>query len=353
MQSSSPQKNPRRVLLTGAAGFIGSQLAREMCELGWQVFGVDDFSSGWKERLPMELPMFRFEAGDVSGRGRLAAWLRAEGPFDDLVHLAARVGVRSVLRDPEGCRASNLRGVREIITAIESLPMEQRPRVYAASSSEVYAHKVGVLHESDVTRSTTATGRWAYAASKLRGEEILDDAQELWSEERQPLHLRFFNVVGPGQDSESGMVLPTFVECALRGTPLPVHGDGSQVRTFAHVDEIARVLAKLIELDPVRGGALNIGGNARISIGELAQVVVRQAASASSIQEIDPLHSCGANFEGIHYREPDLRRLRELGLELPLACLAEIVSDTVKFHLERARPSESTTRGPACASPAS
>lgn len=346
-----PQR-PLRLLITGAAGFIGSHLARELLEAGHHVHGLDDFSGGWAERLPTDAP-FSFEEVDVSAPGTLARVLGEEGPFDALIHLAARVGVRSVLRDPEGCRASNLRGVREIVSALEALPFEERPRVLAASSSEVYEHKAGPLVEGDATRDTSASGRWAYAASKLRGEEILDEASALWAAERQPIHLRFFNVVGPGQDSETGMVLPTFAECALRGEALPVHGDGQQVRTFALVNEVARVLRQLIELNPSAGGALNIGGRARTTIGDLAQMVLDHAEGRGTQERTDPLRRCGANFEEILYREPDLQRLQALGIDAPSANLEAIVIETLRHHLERARPSSRPQRGPSCASPAS
>jgi UDP-glucose 4-epimerase len=343
---------PPRILLTGAAGFIGSQLARELLARGAEVFGVDDFSGGWPGRLP-ESSAFGFAEGDVSEPGFLPGLLRAEGPFDQLVHLAAKVGVRSVLRDPEGCRMANLRGVRELVSAVAGLDSGLRPRVFAASSSEVYEHKAGPLREGDPTRDIEASGRWAYAASKLRGEQILEEAASLWSAERQPVHLRFFNIVGPGQDAESGMVLPTFVECALRGAALPLHGDGSQVRTFALVSEAARSLADLLELPRLCGGALNLGGRARTSIGALALEVIRQANSGSVIERIDPLRSCGANFEGILYREPDLGRLKALGLEAPGSDLERIVSETLRHHLELARPLTRSPREAACVSPAS
>jgi UDP-glucose 4-epimerase len=347
-RSNAPRS---RLLLTGAAGFIGSRLASELCAAGWQVLGLDDFSGGWPERLPAH-PAFAFRELDVSRAGVLETLLRQEGPFDVLVHLASRVGVRAVLRDPEGCRASNLGGVGELLRGLEALPGGSRPRVFAASSSEVYAERAGPLREGDPTRSTEATGRWAYAASKLRGEELLDAAKGLWAPGAGPVHLRFFNVVGPGQDAESGMVLPTFVERALGRKPLPLYGDGAQVRTFAHVDQVARALCELLELEGPAGGALNVGGTARTSIARLARRVLDLSGSACGIERVDPQRSQGANFEEIHYRQPDLARFCALGLRLPDASLDEIVADTLENHQRCARPAPRTLRAPACVSPA-
>jgi UDP-glucose 4-epimerase len=347
----------RRLLLTGAAGFIGSRLARELCQAGWSVLGVDDLSGGWPERL-CDHPNFAFRELDVTEPGAMVRLLAHEGPFTDLVHLAARVGVRMVLRDPEGCRSANLRAVHELLAAVDGLSLLDRPRVLAASSSEVYVDRPGPLREGDPTRPTASAGRWAYAASKLSGEFMLDGARDLWRPERAPVHLRFFNVVGPGQDSETGMVLPTFVERALAGEPIPVHGDGEQVRTFAHVDEVARTLRQALELPVLPPGALNVGGTARTSILDLARCVRTTSGAMSAIEHDDPRVSLGANFEEVAYREPDLARLRALGLEVPAASLEAIVTDTLENHLRCVRPAgpaspRAALPRVACASPAS
>lgn len=349
--ASSPQA-PRRVLLTGAAGFIGARLAGELLREGWRVLGVDDFSGSWPERLPGH-PAFEFRELDVSEPAALARLVQEEGPFDDLVHLAARVGVRAVLRDPEGCRRSNLKGVEEVLRAVEAHPEGLRPRVLFASSSEVYAERRGPSREGDPTRPPQAPGRWAYAASKLLGEERLAASAHLWSPGRGPLFLRFFNVVGPGQDAESGMVLPTFVERALAGQSLPVHGSGEQVRTFAHVEQVARVLRALLERRELPGGPLNVGGVAKTTIGDLARCVGRCAASASRPESCDPRRAQGANFEGIEYREPDLGRLAALGVPVPSASLEEIVADSLAHHANHARPAPRAADPAPCASPAS
>ena len=343
---------PPRALVTGAAGFIGAALCHELLGSGWRVSGLDDFSSGWRGRLCESAGFELIEAG-VSEPGRLTRVL-GEGDFQVVVHLAARVGVRSVLRDPEGCRASNLRGVEELISAIASLPAVLRPRLLAASSSEVYRESERLLSEDAPTRPTDGAGRWAYAGSKLRGEELLDAAQ-LWPAECGAVHLRFFNVVGPGQDSDSGMVLPTFVECALEGRDLPVHGDGAQVRTFAHVDEVARVLRELVALPRLPGGALNIGGTARTSIEELAQLVRAEAKAAGSVRWTDPRDRCGANFEDVLHREPSLARLVSLGVRVPSMSLAQIVRDSLERHEQLRIPGRLTqlTSSSSCASPAS
>jgi UDP-glucose 4-epimerase len=353
MRSHHPTSS-RRALVTGVAGFIGSALTRQLLAAGWEVVGIDDFSGGWAERLPAN-PRFEFHQGDVGEPGFLTGLLSGEYPFDHLVHLAACVGVRAVLADPERCRVRNLAGVREILSAVEALPRGARPRVFNASSSEVYAPSSEALGEDDPLRPTAGVGRWAYAASKRLGEERLDAAASLWPGGEAPVHLRFFNVVGPGQDGDSGMVLPTFVERALLGEAIPVHGDGGQVRTFAHVDEIAAVLQELLDHPRLPAGALNVGGRARTTILELARMVKRLAGSESSLQSTDPMTSLGAAFEAVEFREPKLDRLRQLGITIPDRTLEEIVRDSLAYHSEMARPSALREAGGTlwCGSPAS
>lgn len=345
------------ILVTGAAGFIGAAVCRTLTDAGRRVVGVDDLSAGRAARLAgLPEPLFTFERGDVRDPGRLARLL-AERP-SAVLHLAARVGVRTVLEDPEACEVENLDGARALAGAIAAAG--RATRLVAASTSEVYAESAGLLGESSPLRPREAEGRWRYAASKRRAEEVLDEVEL----PLRPLHLRFFNVVGPGQDASSGMVLPRFVEAARAGRALEVYGSGRQVRTFAHVDAIARDVAALCAPETFgpgtaalrrdASGALNVGGTARTTISELAELVVQLGASPSAILQRDPRSAVSANFEEVRHRIPDLARARSLGLasaELrsePWA-LDAIVRDTLKRH-GAGRPAAAE---PLCASRAS
>lgn len=208
--------------------------------------------------------------------------------------------------------------------------------MFCASSSEVYADAVIPLEEEAALRSVDGVGRWAYAGSKLRGEAACDEARGLWGRGLGPVHLRFFNVVGPGQDGRAGFVLPRFVEAAQRGRALRVHGDGSAVRTFAHVGEVARVLAGMALHPAVPEGPLNVGGVARASVLELARAVAA-GASAASLEEpeivwVDPREELGEGFEEVSVRLPALGRLAALGCGVPSMALEEIVADTLARH---------------------
>ena len=388
MGRRAPEHAARTALVTGGAGFIGSRLVERLADHGWRLVVVDDLSMGRRERVDARA---RFLCADVSEPGRMTEVvqqvLRAEGRLDALVHLAARVGVRRVLADPQGCRRANRAAAHELAAALASLPERHRPALLSASTSEVYAEKRGPLRESDPLRALDGQGRWAYAGSKLEAEQILDRAAADFAPRHAPIHLRFFNVVGPGQGARSGMVLPNFVEQALDGRALSVHGDGAQVRTFAHVDEICRALEALLERalgrHPTPGraatgqsptgqsptgqsptgqsptgrstteipiaGALNLGGSARASILSLARLVLQLAEGSGGIEHVDPRLCLSSRFEEVAYREPCLERARSLGLPSCERQLEDIVRDTLQRRRE-ARALDRTAAAPAEAS---
>ena len=357
-------RSPRgSVLVTGGAGFVGAALARRLVASGRRVTVLDDLSGGDPARLPAAgdegHDRLRFVRGDAGDPAVLRALLEPSGdgaaPCGHLIHFAAVVGVRRVLADPAGCRRAHERLTDAVATALAALDADRRPRLYAASTSEVYAESPAHLSEDGALRPLDGSGRWSYAATKRAAEERFDALRELWPAGRAPVHLRFFNVVGPGQDADSGMVLPRFVERARAGLPLEVHGDGEQERTFAHVDEVARCLHEMLDRDAsvgagVPGGAWNVGGAARTTIGALARLVADRAGTGARVVHVDPRRAIGPRFEDVRRRVPDLSRLAALGVTVPSRSLKAIVDDCLARHPERTAAGAGRT---ACASPAS
>jgi nucleoside-diphosphate-sugar epimerase len=321
------------VWITGGAGFIGRAVAQALRRRGVDVVCVDRQPAG--DEFEGEECTF----DEMHAPERLAALAGARA----IVHLAGAVGVRRVVREPEHVASTNRELADLLLGVLERLPRERRPRVFAASTSEVYMPKEGQLAESDPVRRGDETGRWAYAASKVLAERRLDAGISAPG----PVHLRFFNVVGPGQDSEQGMMLPTFVEHALRGEAIPVHGAGTSVRTLAHVDDVAATIAELVLHADVPSGPLNVGGTARASVLEVAQCVLKLAGSRAGIVHVDPRVVVGPAFEDVAWREPDLARLRALGVCVPQRSLEAIVRDTLERHAAE------TARRSACGSRAS
>ena len=164
------------VLVTGGAGFVGARVVRGLLAAGSRVVVADDLSCGDASRLPLGHSRLTLHPLDVTAPRGLTALLGEEGPFDALLHLAARVGVRRVLADPEGCRTEHRAAAGEIVAALRALPGSRRPRLVAASTSEVYQDCVEPLTEGHPLRCQDGEGRWAYAASKLEVERTLDAA---------------------------------------------------------------------------------------------------------------------------------------------------------------------------------
>lgn len=327
------QLDCRSVLVTGGAGFIGARVTALLLDAGARVTVADDLSAGDSGRLPAH-PRLSFRPLDVSAPGALCGLLGEQGDVDTIVHLAASVGVRRVLADPEGCWRAHLAMGRELLAAVEARPYGSRPRLLAASSSEVYCDQHGPLAEGSPVRPLGGRGRWAYAASKLAVEGLLDASSNLWPAGLGPVHLRLFNVVGPGQDASSGMVLPTFVEQALSGQALTVHGDGGQVRCFAHVDDVAGDIVRLVVNEKAPAGPLNLGGVARATVADLAaEVAACVGSDRVEVLHTDPVRTVSPQFEEVHHREPDLGRARSLGLACSARDLHGIVADTVERHL--------------------
>lgn len=326
-----------RVVVSGGAGFIGAAFVRECLSRGCEVLVLDDLSSGSLERLP---PHGRLDVRLADARDATAWRAALERPAHAVVHLASVVGVERVLADPEACGASNRRGFEALARALEERGL--REGVWIASTSEVYAEDARPLGEQSALREETQ-GRHAYAASKLHGERLLAAATG-----GRATALRFFNVVGPGQSSGQGMLLPRFVERARAGLPLPVHGDGACVRTFAKVEEVARCLAWLVlHAEPARlGGALNVGGAAVSSVLDVAREIARCAGI-----ERPRIESLPERQGEVRHRVPDLARLVALGAPLPRSTLRAIVEDAWARHPRAAAGSAAGER--ACASLAS
>ena len=318
-----------RALVTGGAGFIGSHLVDRLLERGDEVRALDDLSSGSLANLAraLEHPRFTWIEGSVLDR-RLVE--RASEGCQVVFHLAAMVGVALVLERPAVAREVNVVGTDHALRAAE----RAGAAFVFASSSEVYGPAARVpARETDVLLAGAAgETRWSYAASKALGEE------RAFAHARDGLRVlvcRFFNVVGPRQHGRHGMVLPRFVNAALRGEPLTVYGDGGQTRCFLHVaDALDAVLA--LQGGGAFGAAFNVGSEEEVAIGELAQRVKRAAASDSPIVRMPYREAYGLEFADLPRRAPDLARLRERTGFVPRRDLDSIVRELVELPSGRA-----------------
>ncbi|GAB4152276.1 MAG: SDR family NAD(P)-dependent oxidoreductase [Planctomycetota bacterium] len=311
---------PRRVLVTGGAGFIGSHLVDHLLARGHRVLALDDLSTGSLDnlRLAMRSNRFRFARGSAEDRGLVE---RELGRCDLVFHLAGAVGVRRCADAPVSMIERNLGPTRVVLDVAARMGVP----VLIASSSEVYGDGPVPFRESEPIRlGPTDLPRGGYACAKAMGEWL---ALAHASERGLPVVIaRLFNTVGERQSGRYGMVLPTFVRQAVSGAPITVYGDGSQTRCFAAVGEVVRALAEILPRREAHGRVFNVGSGIEVSILEVARIVKRLAGSQSPIRHVPLENAFPPGLVDPRRRVPSLDRLRSvLGWvpETPIERIAE------------------------------
>jgi nucleoside-diphosphate-sugar epimerase len=274
-----------RVLVTGAAGFIGSHLCRGFAAEAHEVVGLDDLSDGTLDNL-VDASEVRFENGDVRDAGAVLAAARG---CSAILHHAAMKSVERSVREPRAFDDVNVRGTLNVLEAAR----EVEARVVFASSSSVY----GDQDRFPVTEDMEPRPRSPYAATKLAAEAY---CRAWWLSFGVPtISLRYFNVYGPGQDpaSEYAAVIPRFiVACLTDGRPT-IHGDGEQSRDFTYIDDVVDANVRAVAApDHALGRVFNIaGGRPPVSVTRLLTLIARLTGC-----DPDPLHE--------RAREGDIRR---------------------------------------------
>ncbi len=346
MTHRAEQRDPpaRRSLVTGGAGFLGSHLTDALIARGDHVTVVDDLSTGRTVNLAqtgLDHPRLRFIENTVGDA--VANELAREPAFDEIYHLAAAVGVMRILERPAESIETNVLETGSLLRyAIDHDP-HNRPRVLIASSSEVYGlggNGAALKEDDPCTYGPTTAHRWSYGYSKAVDEFL---ALAHFREHALPVVIvRFFNIIGPRQTGAHGMVVPRFVTAALRGEPLTVFGDGSQIRTLCDVRDAVPALPALLGNKRAWGRVVNVGSDRPISIRNLARVVTETLNSVSEIRTI-PYHEAYVDgFQDLPHRCPDLGRARELcGFESSTA-LEQTIRDVAASFSGESRSVEET-----------
>jgi UDP-glucose 4-epimerase len=318
------------VLVTGGAGFIGSHLVERLLRDGHSVTVIDDCSTGSIHNLAHllghhDLTVIQSTVSDCADLPVLCA----QASF--IFHLAAAVGVELVVKSPVRTIETNLQETEVILLSAST----SSTPVLLASTSEVYgkSSKPSFSEDDDLLIGPPTLGRWSYACSKLMDEFL---AMAYHAERDLPIIVaRLFNTVGPRQTGRYGMVLPRFVQAALRNEPLLVHGDGTQTRCFCHVNDTVEALLRLQNTPAAVGQVINIGSTHEISILDLARHVIASLGSSSQVKFVPYAEAYQPGFEDMPRRKPDIDKLQRLTAFTPATTLDSIIS-SVADHL-RAR----------------
>ena len=295
-----------RALVTGGAGFIGSHLSEHLLHSGHEVTVVDDLSTGRMANIEhlLERRDFRFVLDTV--RDEQTMHLLIED-CDVIFHLAAAVGVQLIVNDPVRTIETNIHG-SEVVLAIAN---KFRKKILLASTSEVYgkSENVPFREDDDTVWGPTHFSRWSYACSKA-----IDEFLGLAYYQQYGLPaviVRLFNTVGPRQVGQYGMVLPRFVQWALKDEPVCVYGDGQQCRCFCHVDDVIGALTALMLTPQSNGQLFNIGSDEETSIEGLADRVIELTGSKSQKKFISYEEAYGLPFDDMRRRVPCLDKVRQ------------------------------------------
>lgn len=327
-----PAHPPRRVLVTGGSGFIGSHLVRLLLARGDEITVIDNLSTGRRRNLPDRHDRLRFIEGDLSDA--LAAFGKGEH-FDQIYHLAAAVGVKLVMDDPILAIETNIGRTIDLLRfALKRSSTGGPVPTLIVSSSEVYGKgsRNPFSEEDDVVYGPTTIARWCYGCSKA-----IDEYLALAHAKKNNLPaviVRLFNTVGPGQVGEFGMVVPRFVRSALEGKPLEVYGDGAQTRCFCDVRDIVDAMPTLLATPACYGKVYNLGSDTPLSIAELAQAVVRTVGSSSSVRYVPYAQAYAPGFEDLKDRRPNLARIHAAIGWRPRKTLEETIKDVAGFIRE-------------------
>jgi len=328
---------PQSALITGGAGFIGSHLAEYLLDEGQEVFVLDDLSTGAHRNVETlrDRPGFHLVVDSMLSPSVVSELVYK---CDVVYHLAAAVGVRLIVEQPVHTMVTNVRGTEIVLDYCNKFGK----RVLVASSSEVYGdHREERPLSEDDRRvyGPVSERRWLYADSKA-----IDEFLALGFHQERGLDcviVRLFNTVGPRQSGQYGMVIPRFVERALAGAPLEVHGDGTQTRSFCHVSDTVRALVGLMDATGISGEIFNVGSSDRVRILDLAQRVVDLAGSTSKLAFVPHAEVYGLGIEDVLHREPAIDKIRAAIDWRPSLDLDRVLADVID-HTRRAPAVELT-----------
>jgi len=291
-----------KALVTGGAGYIGSNLVDRLRREGYEVWVVDNLSQGKVQNIAHHLDdaHFHFINDTILNQSLME---RVISHVDVIYHLAAVVGVKYVVQNPLQAIITNVRGTEIVL----ELAHKYWKKTLIASTSEIYgkSEQVPLAENSDRLLGPTSVDRWAYSDSKAIDEYFALAYHKLGL---PVVVVRYFNSYGPRLDAKGyGSVIARFVNQAMRGEPITVYDDGKQTRSFTYVDDTIQGTFLASNCPEAAGRFFNIGSSQEISVVELAHKVKTLLGSPSPIVFVPYTQAFGNNFEETRRRLPDVR----------------------------------------------
>lgn len=268
----------KRVVITGAAGFLGSHLAKELITAGDEVIGIDNFSTGCRKNIDALIEHARFHLIHYDVSDESICTLEELQQVDEIYHLASPASPKFYTADPLGTIHANTLGTRNML----ELARRQKAKILYASTSEAYGDPL-VNPQPEYYRGNVNTWgpRACYDESKRLGEVYCYEYHRLYGVQAKVV--RIFNTYSAGLRNDDGRVISNFVTQALTGKDITVYGDGSQTRSFCYVDDTIAGLRRVMECDQATGEIINIGSPYEYTIFEVAKIIKRLTASDSRI----------------------------------------------------------------------
>lgn len=302
-------------LVTGAAGFIGSNLSQELLDRDYEVRGLDNFVTGMESNLSRlaDHEQFTFHRGDIRD-GDLVGDLVSGADY--VFHQAAVPSVPRSVDDPVTTTDANCTGTATILDESRHAGVDT---VVVASSSSVYGSDNPLPNDESMTPSPESP----YALSKYYTEKLTLQCSDLY--DIDTVALRYFNVFGPGQDPEGeyAAVIPKFIERMTSGQPPVIYGDGEQSRDFTYIDNVIQANIRSAEGD-VTGEAFNVACGGRVTINELVDALNDELGTSFEAEHDDPRPG------DVRHSQADISKARELLGYDPTVSFEEGLSRTVE-----------------------
>jgi len=314
-----------RVLVTGGAGFIGSHLADALIARGDQVVALDNFSTGSTANIKHITKNFEIIDGDIRNTDLINETTK---DVDLVLHMAAALGVNTILESPLESISTNITGSEVVLSAAA----RYKKRILIASTSEIYGKNPNqpLKETDDRVVGSPQKIRWSYSDAKA-----IEEAMAVSLHQEKDLRVttaRLFNTVGPRQSGRYGMVVPRFIKAALSNEPINIYGDGTQSRVFCHVQDAIEALLQLVATEKTINEVYNVGGTGEITIKQLAEIVIKQTNSKSTIEYIPYEKAYAPGFEDMQRRVPDISKIKQELNWAPKRDLSQIIAD-VASHI--------------------